>query len=169
MLFTSETGRLHGDPTGARLAGGASRCSWCGAYAMRGQLWCNGHRPGPRKGIRGPGRRTTMSHRPLLARVELSVADTFPPPLLAWPPVRRIMETRPGFRDALGLRHIALALVAEAMGDGTAWPSVAGMLRESGFLKPSDPPRPRVLVPLDPVTAGAPRAPTRQVTGQVVP
>ena len=161
MLFTPETSRIHGGPPGARLAA-AARCVWCGATAMRGQTWCFNHKPGPRVYPKGPGRRRTTSHRPVQIRMETGAARLLPAPLLSWPPVRRVLDISPGYRDVVGARHVVLAMLGEAMGDPYAWPSLVDMLRQAGLMLPGDPPRPRLVVPLDLADAGTPRALTAE-------
>jgi hypothetical protein len=94
--------------------------------------------------------------------METGAARLLPAPLLSWPPVRRVLDVSPGYRDAVGARHIVLAMLGEAMGDPYAWPSLVDMLRQAGFLLPGDPPRPRLAVPLDLAAAGTPRALTEE-------
>lgn len=90
----------------------------------------------------------------MLVRIETAAVRMLPPPLLYWPPVQRIIETRPGYRDAVGLRHIVLALGLEVVGDASAWSDLLGLLRQAGFLLPGDPPRPRLQYPVDLADAG---------------
>lgn len=80
-----------------------------------------------------------------IGNLEGSALRTLPVEILSWPPVQRLMAdpTRRPYQRNPGLRHVAIALAREALGDALAWPDLVALLTARGFVAPTDPPRPR--------------------------
>lgn len=139
-----------------------TRCIYCNATSTKESRtspagpWCHTHRPGPRKKSSATadrlGERPATGKRPppprsagqIIGFREGMLGKILPHQMLTWPPCARIIAAKsPGQRVDCGLRHVAIALVREAMGPGH-WSRCLELLEKHGYLLPGDPPLPHL-------------------------
>lgn len=140
-----------------------ARCIYCNATSTKDSRtspagpWCHIHRPGPRKkssstvdrlgGATGPTGKKPPPPRTIgqvAGLREGMLGLMLPPAMLTWPPCARIMaDKKPGQRIDVGLRHIAWALIGEALG-ACSWSHCRELLEAHGYLLPGDPPLPKI-------------------------